>query len=84
MSPLLYKYLNNIKIVETEVWIRNVGGKEIVLRVFRKCGQCQNIGTNSSLALTDQGQAKGKGKGKEKRRKTFQQSWKNCLKPSSC
>lgn len=60
MSPLLHKDLNNIKIVETEVWIRNVGGKEIVLHVFRKCGQCQNIGTNSSLAVTvqDKGEEK--------------------------
>lgn len=64
MSPLLYKYLNNIKIIEIKVWIRIIGAKEIVLHLFRKCGQCQNIGTNSSLALTDQDQGKRKEEGK--------------------
>lgn len=60
MSSLLYKYLNNIKIIEIKVWIRNIGAKEIVLCLFRKCGQCQNTGTNSSLTLTDQDQGKRK------------------------
>jgi len=71
-SPLPYKYLNSIKTVDTEVWIRNVDGKEIFLHVFRKSGKCQNIGINSGLVLTDQDQ--GKGKGNKKSRKNFEQS----------
>lgn len=64
MAPLLYKYLNNTQVIEIKVWIRNIGAKEIVLHVFRKCRWCQNIGINSSLPLTDQDQGKSKKEGK--------------------
>lgn len=71
--------------IKTGVWIRNQGGKEVVLHVCRKCGQWQNIGTNSSLDLAVHNQGKGKEeKEKEKKKENLPTIWKNCLKPSRC